>query len=243
MRLSGGPARATAVLSVPLALLTASSLVGTVLAPHLLVANPLVLVVLAPRTLYLTVAAGRVPLGLFLVVGLLRLAAADPSHYLLGRLHGPRLTELAQRRAGSRRMIALGLRAWHRIGLPIVALSPSGKFLVLAGASGMPHRRVAAAALGGTLVQLLALYAAGRAVAGPADALASLAAEHAAVLVLVTAAAMVTVLVRAALRRRPRPDMAVGEKSAGDERGLAGVELDAAAVELLEQHPLAPCAP
>lgn len=199
--LSDGPARSTAFLSVPLAVLTAASVVGNLLSPHLLVANPLVLVMLAPRTLYLTVAAGRTPLGLFLVVGLLRLAAADPSHYLLGRLHGPRLTELARRRAGPHRAVRLLLRAWQRIGLPLVALSPTGKVLVMAGASGIRHRRVAAVALGGTLVQLLALYAAGRAVSGPTEALGSLVSEHSGVLVLVAAVATIAVAGKAVVGR------------------------------------------
>ena len=178
------------MLSLPLAVLTAASVVGTVLAPHLLITDPLLLVVLAPRTLYLTVAAGRSPLGLFLVVGLLRLAAADPSHYLLGRLHGTRLTELALRRPGPHRALRFLLRAWRHIGLPLVALSPTGKVLVMAGASGLRHRRVAAVALSGTLAQLLALYVAGRAVSGPMDALASLVSDHTAALVLVGAMAM-----------------------------------------------------
>ena len=166
MRLSAGPARSTALLSLPLAVLTAS-LGGRepAGAPPARGQSP------APRP------AGaphpvpdrrrrRSPLGLFLVVGLLRLAAADPSHYLLGRLHGPRLTELALRRPGPHRSLRFLLRAWQHIGLPLVALSPTGKVLVMAGASGLRHRRVAAVALGGTLVQLLALYAAGRAVSG-----------------------------------------------------------------------------
>ena len=261
------------MLSLPLAVLTVASVVGNLLAPHLLVANPLVLVVLAPRTLYLTVAAGHAPFGVFLAVGVLRLAAADPSHYLLGRLHGPRLTELAQRRAGTHRVLDIVLRAWRRIGLPLVALSPSGKFLVLAGASGMRHRRVAAVALGGTLAQLLLLYAAGQVMAEPGQALASLASDHSTALVLVAVVATMAVLVKAGLRRRPGPFRPAGDvpaagvpagdvpaagvsaagvpaagvpaagASAGDEGGLPGVELDAAAVDLLEQQPLAACTP
>jgi hypothetical protein len=199
VRLSANPAKSTAVLSLPLGVLTAASVVGNVLAPHLLISNPLVLVMLAPRTLYLTVAAGRAPLGAFLVVGLLRLAAADPSHYLLGRLHGPRLTALARRTVGSgtHRMIDWALLAWQRIGLPLVALSPSGKFILLAGASGMRHRRVAGVALGGTLGQLLLLYAAGRVVAQPSQAVAALASDHATALVLVVAVATIVALVKA----------------------------------------------
>ena len=202
MRPSVGLDKSTAALSLPLCVLTVASVVGNVLAPRLLAGNPLLLVALAPRALYLTVAAGQVPFGLFLVVGLLRLAAADPSHYLLGRLHGPRLTELATRWAEPHRVLDLVLRAWRRIGLPLVALSPTGKVIVVAGASGLPHRRVAAAALGGTLVQLLLIYAAGRVVAGPSQGLASQASDHSGLLLAI--ASVVTVVVALRARRRPR---------------------------------------
>ena len=136
---------------------------------------------LAPRTPYLAAAAGQVPFAAFVGVALLRLCAADPSHFLLGRLHGARAAAAlapappAHRRrrpgrvrrgrpAGRRTLVGL----WDRLGLVLVALSPSGKVLLLAGASRLTHRRVASAAVAGTLVQVVVLYVAGRAVAGPA---------------------------------------------------------------------------
>ena len=148
---------------------------------------------LAPRTLYLAAAAGQVPFVAFVGVALLRLCAADPSHFLLGRLHGPwaaaALDRRRPRRGGTvrrparRRRLA---RLWDRLGLALVALSPSGKVLVLAGASRLTHRRVAAAAVAGTLVQVVLLYVAGRAVSGTVEAGAGVMAAWAPAVVLVT---------------------------------------------------------
>lgn len=85
-----GGAKVLAI-GLPLALLSAASLVGTLLAPRLLAANPLLLVALSPRAAYLAVAAGRVPLGAYLVVGLARMLAADPFNFALGSGVGPAL--------------------------------------------------------------------------------------------------------------------------------------------------------
>lgn len=156
----------TALLAVPLAALSLASAVGTLLAPHLLVANPLLLVVLSPRRVYLVVAAAAVPLPLFLAIGLLRLGAADPWHFLLGRMHGRTVAEGLARRSPmtgrfARALLDMG-RGW---GLAIVALSPTGKVLMLAGATRLPPRRVAVADAAGTLLQLVALHVAGGALA------------------------------------------------------------------------------
>jgi len=185
-------------------LLTGASIVGNLLAPSLLTTHPLLLVALAPRSAYLAVAAGQVPFAAFVVVALLRLCAADPSHFLLGRLHGARAAAILDRRSrrhhdragdavgdgvGPRRGTWVAL--WDRLGLVLVALSPTGKVLLLAGASRLSHRRVAMAAVVGTLGQVLFLYVAGRAVAGTVGSLAGVMADYAPVMVLATGAVMV----------------------------------------------------
>ncbi|HVF15049.1 MAG TPA: hypothetical protein VM942_10640 [Acidimicrobiales bacterium] len=190
------PLRATALLGAPLVVLTGASVVGNLLAPSLLTAHPLLLVALAPRTPYLAAAAGQVPFAPFVGVALLRLCAADPSHFLLGRLHGDRATAALHRRRRDRndpegrggrrgwRSRLIGL--WDRLGLVLVALSPSGKVLVLAGASRLTHGRVATAAVAGTLAQVVVLYVAGRAVSTKAEALAGMVAGYAPAVVVVT---------------------------------------------------------
>ncbi len=162
--------RLTALLAVPLAALSLASAVGTLLAPHLLVANPLLLIVLSPRRVYLTVAAATVPLPLFLAIGLLRLGAADPWHFLLGRMHGPTVARgLARRSPLAGRFARALLDTGRRRGLIVVAFAPTGKILMLAGATGLPSRRVALADAGGTVLQLVVLRATGGALVHALD--------------------------------------------------------------------------
>lgn len=152
-----------ALLAAPLAALSLVSAAGSLLAPHLLAANPLLLMALSPRSIYLAVAAGTVPLPVFLAVGLLRLGAADPWHYALGRMYGPVIAaRLARRSPLAGRFAGRLLELWRRKGLVAVALSPTGKVLMIAGASRLRPGRVALADVCGTLVHLTVLYVAGR---------------------------------------------------------------------------------
>lgn len=192
----------TALLAVPLAGLSLASAGGSLLAPHLLVANPLLLMALSPRAIYLAVAAASVPLPVFLAVGLLRLGAADPWHYALGRMHGPVVAARLARRspmAGrlARRLLEIG---WRK-GLAAVALSPTGKVLMIAGASRLRPGRVALADVCGTLVQLTVLYATGRPLA---QALSPSPLTLAIVAVVVTLCAVAGPAIFAALTRRSR---------------------------------------
>lgn len=221
---------ATAILGAPLVVLTTASVVGNVLAPGLVGAHPLLLVALAPRTPFLAMAAGQVPFVAFAGVAFLRLCAADPSHFLLGRLHGERAAAVLDR---ARRPTLAAL--WDRLGLLLVGLSPTGKVLLLAGASRLPHRRVATAAMVGTLVQVGLIYVGGRAVAGPGRAVAEAMATVAPYGVAATMGVLVaTAVVRGRRRRR----------SAGHASGLGGGgELQPPAEDLLEQLALAAGAP
>jgi membrane protein DedA with SNARE-associated domain len=152
-----------ALLALPIVVLSLTSAAGNVMAPHLLAANPLLLAALSPRAIHLVVAAGSAPLPVFLAVGMLRLVAADPWHYLLGRMHGPAVAEaLSRRSAGLGRLAAWILRIDQRKGLMAVAASPTGKVLMVAGAARLRPSRVAAADAAGTLVQLGVLYVSGR---------------------------------------------------------------------------------
>jgi hypothetical protein len=221
--------RTTALLAAPLIVLTGASTVGNLLAPGLLTAHPLLLVALAPRTPFLAVAAGEVQFGAFVAVAFLRLCAADPSHFLLGRLHGGRATSALarRRRPGGSRRLQLPV-VWERLGLVLVALAPSGKVLLVAGASRLPHRRVASAAVGGTLAQVVVLYGAGRVAAEPGRAMAeTMAAWAPAVAVMTLVIAGVTAVGR---RRSGRAGRSAGLAA----RPVGGPELEPAPVDLLE---------
>jgi membrane protein DedA with SNARE-associated domain len=145
--------------------LTAASLVGTGLAPLWLTRRPLALIALAPRYPFLAVAAARVPPGPFFAVAFARLVAADVPYFVLARRHGPRVARASRRWAPAARAHDGCARLFDKVGLVLVAASPTAKVLTLAGMSDLPAARVAAADAAGTVAQLAALYGLGR--AGP----------------------------------------------------------------------------
>lgn len=172
-------AKALAVV-LPLGVLSLASLAGTLLAPRLLVANPLLLVALSPRAAYLIVAAGRAPLGGDLVVGLPRMLAADPFNFAVGAGLGPSVRRWATRRSRTSRQLSERVTRWgHRGALPLVVVSPTAKVIASAAALGVRWQKVAVADVAGSLGQLLMLYAAGRSMARPCRQLAAALAGHA----------------------------------------------------------------
>lgn len=151
------------MVAAPLVLLSVASATGNVLSPRLLESNPMMLAALSPRAIHLVVAAGAVPFPIFLAVGMLRLVAADPCHYLLGRMQGPAAAAAIERRSALLGLVARWLlRLDKRRAILAVAVSPTGKFLMLAGAGCTRPSHVALADAGGTLVRLTVLYASGR---------------------------------------------------------------------------------
>lgn len=148
----------------PLGVLTAASWVGTISAPTLAATSPLALAALSPRLPFLAVAASVAPLPAFLAVGLARLVAADPSHYVMGRDGHEWLSRRVGRRSALAHPLAHRLREVFRTnGLVVVALRPTGIVLFGAGAAGLPPRSVAVADAAGTAGYLGLVWLAGRA--------------------------------------------------------------------------------
>lgn len=148
----------------PLGVLTAASWIGTVSAPALAATSPLALAALSPRLPFLVVAASAAPLPAFLGVGLARLVAADPVHYVIGRdgrgwLSGRGRLRSPLAHPGAHR-VREALRAQ---GLVVVALRPTGIVLCGAGAAGLRARSVAVADVVGTTGYLGVVWIAGRA--------------------------------------------------------------------------------
>jgi hypothetical protein len=141
-------------LGTPLGVLTIASLAGSALSPSLLTHHPLALIALAPRGIFLVAAAPHVGMATFVLVGTLRLAAADPFHFSLGRRF------LGHRLERHRRVLG-------RVGLPVVAVHPTGPVLAAAGAAGLRPVPVAITDVAGTVVQLIALHEIGQAVTLP----------------------------------------------------------------------------
>jgi hypothetical protein len=119
---------------------------GDVLSGVLLPQHAVVLLVLTPRTAYLVAAAHDVPLVLYVIVAVARLGAADPLHFMLGRRLG--YSPISRARL---------------LWLSAVAVSPTGKTMVLAGMAGLPRWPVAMANVVGTSVRVLVTWRIGAA--------------------------------------------------------------------------------
>lgn len=154
--------RRDAALGAVLPVLSALSLIGTALAPHLASHNPLLLAALAPRYPFLALAARDADVAAFALVGFLRLTVADVPHFVLARRHGHRIRALACRWRLTRFVDDAVDRLFQRFGVALVAWSPTGKVLTMAGAAKLPWQRVAAADVAGTVGQLLVLYGVSR---------------------------------------------------------------------------------
>jgi hypothetical protein len=145
---------------LPLAALSLVSAAGTAAAPALW-GNPLLLIALSPRLPFLMVAAPGTGLGVFVVVGTLRLCLADPFHYRLGRRLAAGPPAGRSRRARRSRWAQL---LGHRLARPAVAvavlLRPNGRHLGLAGAVGLTVPMVAVLDLVGTALYLIGLHGA-----------------------------------------------------------------------------------
>jgi hypothetical protein len=168
MRVPGGPLRSmVAELSgsaaevrshiTLIASMSAVSVVATLGSPMLL-AQPVALIALCPRLMFLSLAAPQVPLPLFLAIGIVRLSVTDPAHYLIGRRVGRPALE---RIVGHRRVLgrlASGHPAGRVLATVAVLLRPNGMYLALAGAQRVPAPVVAAAVATGTTAYLVAVH-------------------------------------------------------------------------------------
>jgi len=109
-------------------------------------------------------AAGVLPLWVFLPSFLFRLSIGDPVHFLLGRAHGRTgLERLAHGLPGCASNLRRAERTAGRVGLPLTALVPTGTVMAAAGTIGLPFVPALTLNLAGTVVRLLGLWAFGRA--------------------------------------------------------------------------------
>ena len=168
------PARRIGLLCSAIALCNVVALVGDLCSPVLLPRQPMVLVLLSPRTAYLVATAHDVPFAVFFAVAVLRLCAADPLHFMLGRTTGPAALAAA-RRIGVLRRVVDRLPPAGGIWLVGIAASPTAKTMCASGAAGLPGRRAAVANVAGTAARVLVIWTAGRALPGTGAVMASIA--------------------------------------------------------------------
>jgi hypothetical protein len=140
-------------LVLPLVAMSVVSTVSTLGAPWL-ERWPLLLAVLAPRAPFLVLAAASTPLPLFVALGTIRLCAADPFHYLLGRrlLRVPARGHLAPRIEG-------WIERWGTAGCFVaIVVRPIGRHLFVAGATRANPIAVAVVDVLSTVAFVLALH-------------------------------------------------------------------------------------
>ncbi len=181
---------------------TAAAIAGDVSSPALLERQPVLLLMLNSRTVFLVAVARRLPLAVFVLVATARLCAADPFHFLLGRHASTADGSKARRlRPLARRLPPASSPVW----LAIVALSPTAKTMLVAGAARVPARAVAIANLLGTVGRVVLIWTAGRSLPSVGESLSVYAPWFA-----VPCGVLAIALLATRWRRGTRPMPAVG---------------------------------
>lgn len=138
---------------------------GTVASP-LLLSTPALLMFLAPRAVFVALAAPTLPLVPFLLMGLFRLSVADGSYFVLGGRVQTQVAEYAERCRSRRWWSPSGFAdrcaRWichSRLMAGVVLFfRPSGRFCGVAAAYGVPAWLTGTATLSGTVVYLVAMH-------------------------------------------------------------------------------------
>jgi membrane protein DedA with SNARE-associated domain len=139
IRHRGAPSRrALTFVVVPLIALVVASWVGDALAPTLAVEHPLVLLVLSPRMRNQVLVVNQIPVLVFFAVATLRLLAADPPFFFLGRWYGDSAVAWVARQSPRTAELVTGSeRTWRGVLYPLVAIAPNNVVCLLAGSMGM----------------------------------------------------------------------------------------------------------
>jgi membrane protein DedA with SNARE-associated domain len=194
--------RRVLLVTVPLAVVAASAVIGNALAPTLVVTHPLLLLALNTTTRHLVLTSTSVDFVPYLVVGLGRRLLEDPFLFLLGRWYGDEAIAWVDGKLGGGRALRWVQRHFRRVGWLLVAVAPGGVVCVLAGASRMPTALFLVLNVVGTVVTILVLRRFGDVFAGPVDASLAFVADN--VVVLTVASVILTTAFVAHRRRRGR---------------------------------------
>lgn len=149
-----------------------ATFVGAAFVPVLLVHSPLGLIALNPAYPHLVLVSNRLETLPFFAVAALRLFAADPFYFLIGREYGESAVEWIERRSGFAGRMTRGIeRLFARAGPAVLFLIPGGVVCVLAGASRMRVRTFLVTNLAGTTTALTLIRVFGHAFADPIELL------------------------------------------------------------------------
>ena len=142
--------------------------VGTLLMPALH-GTPVVLMLLAPRALFVALAADSIGILLFVLLGTLRLSATDASYFILGRRFAHVPKRAVERPPTARRgvrsalvRVTDALCRWvcnHGVKAgAVLFVRPNGKYLAVAGAYGVSARIAGWSSVLGTALYLACVH-------------------------------------------------------------------------------------
>lgn len=160
-------------------MLAGASLLGTVLAPYLLVESPLLLVAISPAAHHVVLAAASVDPSALLLVATLRRALTGVGAFGLGAVFGPRAVGwVARRRPGIGPWLSSIEKGFARFGVMLLCVAPTPTLAFFAGVAARPLRRVLPALLFGHTLWNCAAYYLGDALASRSQRLVAFLGEH-----------------------------------------------------------------
>ncbi len=155
---------------VPVLLAVANTL-GQIPSATLANEAPLLLIALSPLDPFLILTVNSVPTWAFFVVGFVRLVAADPFLYVLGRDFGPHGRAALAAELGERSRLIRSInwldRWFPRFGLALIVVLPNYPVCLLSGFFRVPVWRFAVLNAIGTAGRLYLIWSLGRVFAGP----------------------------------------------------------------------------
>lgn len=136
---------------------------ASTLAAPLLLGLPVILMALAPRLVFVTMAAPQLDIFSFVALGTLRLSVTDPSYFIVGRRAAvsaaafPFATPSAMFARSAKWLISLITRS-KLMAAAVLFLRPNSRYLAVAGWHQVPGWVAGSAAALGTMVYLAALH-------------------------------------------------------------------------------------
>lgn len=137
---------------------SAIALIATVASPGLL-GHPVFLMAMAPRALFVALAAPELDLASFVLLGTIRLSVTDPSYFLIGRRiaeRGPLPGQAPTRFGVFGRLVKMMCRN-RPLAAVVLFLRPNARYLGVAGAHQIPPTLAFVAATLGTICYLVAI--------------------------------------------------------------------------------------
>jgi membrane protein DedA with SNARE-associated domain len=163
--------RRLALLLAPISCLVVASMVGSALAPTLVVEHPVWLLTLDARIRHVLLVANQIDALPYYLIGTLRLTLADPLFYLLGYWYGEAALSWVESQSGSvGRLLRVAERFFGKASYPLVFLAPNNYICLFAGASRMTPPVFLTLNVSGTITRLVLLRLLGDVLEEPLDA-------------------------------------------------------------------------